>query len=147
MVQPPVYSGPKSAYNLLWVVKKSEIPKVVDKTFDACKSAWVKKLCVRAAESYAGLSENKILEITNKHVKYPKFNIKFLNKAIPWPVRVSSVMKQVQIDLIHLSSRRVRRKSLLMFCQWWMYSVDFIGCLCYRESFLIMLLNNYLRYF
>ena len=83
MVQPPVYSGPKSAYNLLQVVKKSEVRKVADKTFDACKSAGVKKLRVRAAESYAGLNENKILEITNKHVKYRKFNVKFLSKAIP----------------------------------------------------------------
>ena len=64
----------------------------------------------RAAESYAGLSENKILEITNKHVKYRKFNVKFLNKAIPRPVRVSSVMEQVQIDLINLSSQRVEYK-------------------------------------
>ena len=52
------------------MVKKSEVRKVVDKTFDACKSAGVKKLRVRAAESYSGLSENKILEITKKHVKY-----------------------------------------------------------------------------
>ena len=65
------------------MVKKSEFRKVVDKTFAACKSAGVKKLRVRAAESYAGLSENKILEITNKHVKYRKFNVKFLSKAIP----------------------------------------------------------------
>ena len=61
----------------------------------------------RAAESYAGLSENKILEITNKYVKYRKFNVKFLNKVIWRPVRVSSVMEQVQIDLINLSSQRV----------------------------------------
>ena len=33
--------------------------------------------------------------------------MKFLNKAIPRTVRVSSVMKQVQIDLINLSSQRV----------------------------------------
>ena len=88
------------------MVKKSEVRKVVDKTFDACKSAGAKKLRVRAAESYSGLSENKILEI-KKHVKYRKFNVKFLNKAIPRPVRVSSVMEQVQIDLINLSSQRV----------------------------------------
>ena len=61
----------------------------------------------RAAESYAGLNKNKILEITNKHVKYRKFNFKFLNKSIPQPVRVSSVMEQVQIDLINVSSQRV----------------------------------------
>ena len=89
------------------MVKKSEFRKVVDKRFDACKSAGVKKLLVRAAESFAGSSENKILEITNKHVKYRKFNVKFLNKAIPRPVRVSSVMEQVQIDLINLSSQTV----------------------------------------
>ena len=86
------------------MVKKSEVRKVVDKTFDACKSAGVKKLRVRAAESYSGLSENKILEI-KKHVKYRKFNVKFLNKAIPRPVRVSSVMEQVQIDIINLSTK------------------------------------------
>ena len=102
MVQPPVYSGPKSAYNLLWVVKKSEIPKVVDKTFDACKSAWVKKLCVRAAESYAGLSENKILEITNKHVKYRKFN-KFIKCDITSPNRLNKLIQP---------KGRVRRKCL-----------------------------------
>ena len=89
------------------MVKISEVRKVVDKTFDACKSAGVKKLRVTAAESYVGLSGNKILEIRNKHVKYHKFNVKFLNEAIPRPVRVSSVMEQVQIDLINLSSQRV----------------------------------------
>ena len=89
------------------MVKKSEVRKVVDKTFDACKSAGFKKLCVRTAESYAGLNENKILEITKKHVKYRKFNVKFLNKAITRPVRVPSVMEQVQIDLTNLSSQRV----------------------------------------
>ena len=52
------------------MVKKSEVRKVVDKTLDACKSAGAKKFRVRAAESYSGLSENKILEITKKHVKY-----------------------------------------------------------------------------
>ena len=101
MVQTLVYSRPKSAYNFLWVVKKSEVHKVVDKTFDACKSVKVKKPHVTAAKSYAGLSENRILEITNKHVKYCKFNVKFLNKAIPQPVRVSNAMEQVQIDLIN----------------------------------------------
>ena len=92
------------------MVKKSEVRKEVDKTFDTCKLTGVKKLRVRAAESYTGLSENKILEITNKHVKYRKFNVKFLNKAVPRPVKVSSVMEQVQTDLINLSSQRVEYK-------------------------------------
>ena len=76
------------------MVKNFEVRKVVDKKFDAYKSAGVKKLRVRTAESYAGLSENKILEITKKHVKYYKFNVTFFNKASPRPVRVSSVMEQ-----------------------------------------------------
>ena len=84
-----------------------EVHKVVDKTLDACRSAGVKKLRVRAAKSYAGLSENKILEIINKHVKYRKFNFTFLNKAISRPRRISSVMEQVQIDVKNLSNQRV----------------------------------------
>ena len=59
------------------------------------QSAGVKRLRLRAAESYADLSENKILEITDKHVKYGKYNVKLLDKAIPRAVRVSSVMEQV----------------------------------------------------
>ena len=98
IVQHPVYSGSKSAYNLLLVLIFS---------LDACKSTGVKKLCIRAAESHAGLSKKKISEITNKHVKYRKFNVKFWNKVIPRPVRVPSVMEQVQIDLINLSSQSV----------------------------------------
>ena len=76
------------------MVKKSDVRKVVDETFDACKSAGVKKLRVRAAKSYARFSENTILEIKNKHVKYRMFNVRFLNKAIPQSVRGSSVMNK-----------------------------------------------------
>ena len=71
------------------MVKKSEIRKVVDKTFDAGKSAGVKKLRITAAGSYSVLSEQKILEVTSKHTKYRKFNVNFMNKAIPRPGRVS----------------------------------------------------------
>ena len=77
------------------MVKKSIVRKVVDKTFDACKSAGVKKLLIRAAESYAVLSERKILQVANKHTKYRKFNVRFMNKAIPLSVRVSDVTEQV----------------------------------------------------
>ena len=97
------------------MVKKSEVRKVVDKTFDACKSAGFKKLCVRTAESYAGLNENKILEITKKHVKYRKFNVKFLNKAITRPVRVPSECDGTspnRLNKLIQPKGRVRRKSL-----------------------------------
>ena len=89
------------------MVKKAEVRKVVDKTFDACKSGGVKKLRISAAESYAGLSERMILKVTNKHTKYSKFNLHFMNKTILRPVKVSDVIQQVQMDLEDLSSQCV----------------------------------------
>ena len=84
------------------MVKKSEVRKVVDKTFGACKITSVKKLCIRAIESYAGLSERKILEVANKHTKYRKLNLKFMNKIILRPAKVPDATEQVQVDLVDL---------------------------------------------
>ena len=52
----------------------------------------------------AGLRERKILEVTNQLTKYRKFNVKFMNKVIPNPVRVLELMEQVQVNLVDLSS-------------------------------------------
>lgn len=81
--------------------------RVVGKTFDECKSAGVKKIRLRAASSYAGISERQILRITNNNIKYRKFNAKFTNKAVPRPVRAKHVMEQVQLDLVNLKSQAV----------------------------------------
>ena len=79
------------------MVKKSYVWKVVDKTFDAFSSDGVKKLRIRAADSYAGLSEQKILKATNNHTKYHK-------------IRVSDVMEKVERSLYTYLAYVVNKK-------------------------------------
>ena len=88
-------------------MRKSKIKLTVKKTFDACKSACARKIRFRAAESYAGMSERRILKITNNNFKYRQFNAKFTNKAIPRPIRVKRVMEQLQLDLVDMRSQAV----------------------------------------
>ena len=73
------------------VVKKSLISTIVGNTFKQAKSGGCKKLRYRAASSYAGLSENKILQVTNNEFKYRVHNAKFTNKATPKPVTAKHV--------------------------------------------------------
>ena len=89
------------------VMRKSKIKQVVKKTFDACKSAGARKIRFRPAEPCAGMSERRILKITNKNVKYHQFNAKFTNKAILRPIRVKRVMEQLQFDLVDMRSQAV----------------------------------------
>ena len=77
--------------------QKSEVWKVVRKTLDACNSARVKKLRIRAVDSYASLIEQKIYEVSNKKLNTPTF-MKFMNKDTLPPVRVSGVKEQVQVS-------------------------------------------------
>ena len=61
----------------------------------------------RAAESYAALTERKILRITSNELKYRIHNAKFRNKGTLGPVRAKHVQSQHQIDLIDLSREPV----------------------------------------
>ena len=90
------------------VVKKSLISTIVGNTFKQAKSGGCKKLRYRAASSYAGLSEKKILQVTNNEFKYRVHNAKFTNKATPKPVTAKHVQSQHQIDLIDLSKDPVK---------------------------------------
>ena len=90
------------------VVKKSSVSALVGKTLDEAKSGSCKKLRNRAANSYAGLSEKQILQVTNIKFKYRVHNAKFTNKAAPKPVVAKSVQSQNQIDLIVLSKDPVK---------------------------------------
>ena len=89
------------------MIRRSDVSSIVNKTFHECKSAGARKLRIRAADSYAGLTERQILKITNNKFKYRKYNAKFTNKAIPRPVRAKEILQQIQIDLVNLSSQRV----------------------------------------
>ena len=62
---------------------------------------------MRASHSYSGLSERRILRVTNKEIKYRRFNAKFLNKATPRPVRVENVFTQLQLDLVDMRKQSV----------------------------------------
>ena len=77
------------------MVKKPEVRKVVDKIFDACKPAGVKKLCIETADNCAGFIEQKMLEVKNKNTRCRKLKLKFMEKATLRPVRVSHVMEQL----------------------------------------------------
>ena len=90
------------------VVKKSLISTIVGNTFKQAKSGGCKKLRYRAASSYAGLTEKKILQVTNNEFKYRVHNAKFTNKATPKPVTAKQVQSQHQIDLIDLSKDPVK---------------------------------------
>ena len=77
--------------------------RLVAKTFDENKSGGYKKRRTRAADRYAGLSNNQILGVTKNDEKYKAFSVKFSNKARPQPVRVKQVHDQHQVDLVDLS--------------------------------------------
>ena len=62
----------------------------------------MKKICLRAAHSFSGLSERNILGITNNEAKYRKINAKLMNKAAPRPVRAENVFSNLQIDLVDM---------------------------------------------
>ena len=69
------------------MLKKLDVRRIVSKTFDDTKAVRVKKIRLRAAVSFSGLSERNILGITKNEAKYRKLNAKFLNKAASRPVR------------------------------------------------------------
>ena len=67
----------------------------------------MKKIRLRAAHSFSGLSEPNILGITNNEAKYRKFNAKFMNKAAPRPVRTENVFSQLQIDVVDMRNQPI----------------------------------------
>ena len=89
------------------MIKTSEIHKVVEKAFDESKSAGARKLRLRTAHKYSGMSEKKILEVVTGDNKFRRFNAKFTNKAAPRPVRAKEVMGQLQVDLVNMNSQKV----------------------------------------
>ena len=99
--------SPTLYFNGRKVVKKSEVSGVVAKTFKETKSAGYKKLKQRSHDSYAGLTERKIRQVTSSSIRYRVHNAAFTNKAVPKPVRAHHVQSQHQIDLVDLSKEPV----------------------------------------
>ena len=99
--------SPTLYFNGRKVVKKSEVSGVVAKTFKETKSAGYKKLKQRSHDSYAGLTERKIRQVTSSSIRYRVHNAAFTNKAVPKPVRAHHVQSQHQVDLVDLSKEPV----------------------------------------
>lgn len=104
--------GPQTTPTLYFdgrkVLKISSISNVVGKTFKEAKSAGCKKIRNRAAAGFAGLSERRILSVTNSELKYRIHNAKFTNKAVPRPVTAKHVQSQHQVDLMVLINDAVK---------------------------------------
>ena len=86
-------------------VKKSEVSRVVAKTFKETKSASYKKLKQRSHDSCAGLTDRKIRQVTSSNISYRVHNAAFTNKAVPKPVRAHHV--QHHVDLVDLSKKPI----------------------------------------
>ena len=120
---------------------------------------------LRAANSYIGLSERRIHDITKNNLKYLKFNAKFTNKAVPQPVKAKRVMSQLQLDLGSMKSQRVSWKektyryilSLMgIFRRFhWIISLqkrypsyvapqldEFFSCLCHQIDFKVTVVES-----
>ena len=93
------------------MLKKSDVQRIVNKTFNNTKAAGVKKILLRAAHSFSGLSERNILGITNNEGKYQNFNAKFLKKAAPRPVRTEKIFSQLQVDLVDMRNQLIEYKN------------------------------------
>ena len=77
------------------------------KTFKESKSAGYEKLKQRSHDSYTGLTERKIRQVTSSNNRYRVHNAAFTNKAVPKPVRAHHVQSQHQVDLVDSSKEPV----------------------------------------
>ena len=105
--------GPEKSPTLYFdgrkVVKKSDVSRIVDKTFTETKSAGYKKLKHLAAESYAALTKRQIRHVTSSSIKYRIHNAVFTKVVLPKPVGAKHVHSQHQIDLIDLNKQSVNK--------------------------------------
>ena len=73
------------------IIKKSDVKRIVTKTFIKNKSGGCRKIRVKAADGYSGLSKRNVLKITENDLKFKRFNSWFTNKAVHKPVHARKV--------------------------------------------------------
>ena len=70
--------------NLLYekkkITKKSDVKRIVTKTFIKNKSGECRKIRARAADGYLRLSKQNVLNVTEHDLKFRRFNARFTNK-------------------------------------------------------------------
>ena len=95
------------------IAKLEEESIIVGKTVKTAKSAGIKKLRLRTAESVASLNGKRISQITSKKLCYKVHIARFKNKAVPCPVQAKHVQSQHQVDLVDMQKRPVEWKKKL----------------------------------
>ena len=76
---------------------------LVSQYYKKYKGAGARKIYCSIIEKFAGVSERGIQEYINNRPKAQRLNPEFKNKADLVPVKSSSVLNQVQIDLVDMS--------------------------------------------
>ena len=71
------------------------------------KGAGTRKLYKSICKRFAGVSERDVASVVNTMHKAQRLKPTFMNKAPIHPVTSSSVMNQVQIDLVDMTSKKV----------------------------------------
>ena len=89
------------------LLKKEEVEACVKMYHKKCKGAGTRKLYKTISKRFAGVSERDVAAVVNSMHKSQRLKPTFLNKAPLHPVTSSSVMNQVQIDLVDMKNNKV----------------------------------------
>lgn len=89
------------------LLKKEEMEACVKMYHKKYKGAGTRKLYKSICKRFAGVSERDVASVVNTMHKAQRLKPTFMNKAPIHPVTSSSVMNQVQIDLVDMTSKKV----------------------------------------
>ncbi len=86
------------------VVRKSEIPLIVDRVYHETKGDGARKLKLHTSHHYSGLSRNAIQKNLNVMKQPQKLRPLFQNKAPLRPIKACRVQERHQVDLVNMAS-------------------------------------------
>ncbi len=89
------------------VVKKSDIPDIAKKGFDATKGSNTRKVNIRLREKYSGLSEKAVQRAFHSSRQCQLLRAKFPNRPPLKPITAKQVQERHQIDLLDMTGWKV----------------------------------------
>lgn len=89
------------------VVKKSDIPALAKRGFDATKGSNARKVNIRLREKYSGLSEKTVQQAFDSSRQCQLLRAKFPNKPPLKPITAKHVQTRHQTDLVDMTGWRV----------------------------------------
>lgn len=84
------------------LLRTSEVSDCIKKYYTKYKGSGARKLHRVISKAFSGVPERKIQKYLNSIPEAQRLNTKFCNKITPKPVQSSSVLNQVQIDLVDM---------------------------------------------